>query len=71
MIVYFNFANIIAYIIGIHYYKISEGQSENNMVKLGFTLHTKGPIEKVFAYFSRFERISEWDLNVQSSKILK
>lgn len=41
------------------------------MVKLGFRLQTKGSLEKVFDYFSRFEKISEWDLNVQSSKIIK
>ncbi len=41
------------------------------MVKLGFTLVTKGSIDKVFGYFSKFEKISEWDLNVQSSKAVQ
>jgi hypothetical protein len=32
--------------------------SELIMVKLGFTLQTKGSIDKVFGYFSHFEKIS-------------
>ena len=41
------------------------------MVLLNFTLFVRAPLPTVFAYFSRFEKIAEWDPNVKESKLTK
>ena len=41
------------------------------MVKLSFSFFTPASLPNVWAYFSRFDNIAQWDPNVRSSKVLK
>lgn len=41
------------------------------MVLLSYSIQVKAPRQQVWDYFSRFERIEEWDPNVSKSKVGK
>jgi hypothetical protein len=40
------------------------------MVKLSYAFKLKAPFEEVWAYFSRFESIAEYDSCVKSAKVI-